>query len=382
MTTILELGDERHAFVEAIRDFGRRECATREQRNALTDGGTDSHSPQLFEKLAQLGWVGATIPEEYGGGGGTVVDGCLLLEEIEYAQIPVFAASVTLITAAAVAKFGTEEQKDSVLRTICRGRPKSIAMSEPGSGSDIGSLSTRAIRRNGGWLLNGQKTWITGAHHADTILVVCRTDREAPKHKGISMFLVPADADGVEIRPIPTMGGREVNDVFLTDVALPGDALVGAENGGWMQLMAGLNFERLVSAASMLGVARRAFDDTLDYVKQRHQFGSPVGSFQALKHRLADLATEIECTRLLVYDNACQVEAAPDRQLRRQASMAKLKASELARRVALEGMQMMGGAGYASEYDMEHLVRKALPMTIYAGTSEIQREIIGGTYGL
>jgi alkylation response protein AidB-like acyl-CoA dehydrogenase len=146
--------------------------------------------------------------------------------------------------------------------------------------------------------------------------------------------------------------------------------------------MAGLNFERLVGAAWMLGVARRAFDDALAYVSERRQFGRPVGTFQALKHRLADLATEIECARLLVYAVAARVEAEPTRQLPREASMAKLKASEVARRAALEGMQMMGGAGYAAEYEMEHLVRRALPMTIYAGTSEIQREIIGTSLGL
>jgi len=378
----MDLTDERRALVEAIRDFAARECGTREQRDRLTDDGSDAHSPAVFAKLAKLGWIGATIPEAYGGAGGSVIDGCLLLEEIEYGRIPAFATGVTLIVAAAIEKFGSEEQKRAVLGSICAGRPKSIAMSEPGSGSDVGSLTTRAARSDGGWLLNGQKSWITTAHHADELLVVCRTDPHAGKHDGLSMFLVPADADGVEIHPIPTMGGREVNDVFLTDVELPGASLVGLENAGWRQLMAGLNFERLVAAAWMLGVARRAFDDALAYVKERRQFGRPIGAFQALKHRLADLATEVECTRLLVYDVAGRVEQDPDRQLRGEASMAKLKASEVARRVALDGMQMMGGAGYATEYEMEHLVRKALPMTTYAGTSEIQREIIGATLGL
>jgi alkylation response protein AidB-like acyl-CoA dehydrogenase len=196
------------------------------------------------------------------------------------------------------------------------------------------------------------------------------------------MLLVPADAPGVEIRPIPTMGPREINDVFLADVEVSPDALLGTENAGWAQLMAGLNFERLIVAAWMLGMAGRAFDLTLAYIRERRQFGTPVGSFQALRHRVADLATEIECAQLLVYDVARRVDADPERQLRREASMAKLKASETARRVALDGMQMMGGAGYASEYEMEHLVRQALPTTIYAGTSEIQRDIIGRTYGL
>jgi isovaleryl-CoA dehydrogenase len=380
--SVLELSEERQALVEAIRAFASRECGTAEQRANATNGGADSHSAQLFSQLGGLGYLGVTIPEAHGGGGGSVVDGCLVLEEIEYGLIPVFGLGVSLITAATVEKFGTEDQQLAVFDGVNSGRVQSIAMSEPGSGSDVASLTASARRTDAGWVLNGQKTWTTAAHHAEHILVVARTDRDAPKHRGISMFLVPATTPGVEVRPIRTMGPREVNDVYLTDVELSADALVGAENGGWRQLMAGLNFERLIGGAVMIGVARRAFDEALQYARAREQFGRPVGSFQALKHMFADLATEIECTRLLIYDVARRVEANPSQMLTREVSMVKLKASEVARRVALDGMQIMGGAGYASEYEMEHLVRKALPMTVYAGTSQIQRDIIGGTYGL
>ena len=179
------------------------------------------------------------------------------------------------------------------------------------------------------------------------------------------------------------MGGREVNDVYFADCCVTADRLVGREGGAWTQLMAGLNNERLIIAAQSLGMAQRAFDDVLAYVRERKQFGRPIGSFQALSQRLADLATELEATRLLVYDVASRVDAAPpDATFPREASMAKLKATELAKRMTLEGMQMMGGAGYAVEYDMERQVRIALVTTIYGGTSEIQREIIARTLGL
>ncbi len=158
--------------------------------------------------------------------------------------------------------------------------------------------------------------------------------------------------------------------------------MVGTEGNGWMQLMAGLNVERLILAAGALGLAQRAFDDVLDYIKERKQFGRPIGTFQTLKHRIADLATELECTRLLVYDVARKVDADPSQMLPREASMAKLKATELVKRCSLEGMQMMGGYGYASEYDMERHVRTSLVMSIYGGTNEIQREIVAKTYGL
>jgi isovaleryl-CoA dehydrogenase len=196
------------------------------------------------------------------------------------------------------------------------------------------------------------------------------------------MLSVPRDVDGLEVRLIETMAGREVNDLFFTDCRVPADRLIGVPDQGWHQLMAGLNHERLIIAAQALGMAQRAFDDTLAYVKERKQFGRPVGSFQALKHRLADLLTEIEAARLLVYDVAYRSDAEPSATLPREASMAKLKATEVARHAALEGVQMMGGAGYAVEYGMEHQARAALVTTIYGGTSEIQREIIARTLGL
>jgi isovaleryl-CoA dehydrogenase len=376
------LTDERRAFVEAIRDFCARECGTREKRMWLTNGGRELHSQELYEKMADLGWVGVAIPEPYGGQGGSMVDACLFMEETTRGLAPIGGFGVSLIVAGAYERFGTEEQKHEILGGIARGRSEAIAMSEPEAGSDVGNLKCRAVRSNGGFQINGQKTWISNAHIADHILLVCRTDSTGNKHEGMTMLSVPTDAEGVEIRGIETMGGKEVNDVFFTDCYVPEEAVLGQVDQAWMQLMAGLNVERLIVAALMLGYGERALDDTLAYVKERKQFGKPIGSFQALKHRIADLATELECCRLLVYDVARKVDEDPSRMLPREASMAKLKVTETARRVALEGMQMMGGYGYATEYDMEGHVRRTLVSTIYGGTSEIQREIIAKTYGL
>ena len=376
------LSDEQQQFVEAIRDFAKRECGTAEQLERLTDGYTEFHNHELAGKLGELGWLGASVPEEYGGIGGGMVDACLFLEEGFRGLLPIAGYPVTLITAGAVEKFGTDEQKRQVIGGMCAGTVSAIAMSEPEAGSDVGNLSCRAERDNGGWILNGQKTWISAAHLAEQILVIVRSDRSGTKHEGLTMFLVPADAEGLEINPIETMGGKETNDLFFTDCYLDEGAVMGEVGGGWMQLMSGLNVERLIVAANALGVAQRAFDDVLAYVKEREQFGRPIGSFQTIKHRIADLATEIEATRLLVYDVARKVDADPRQMLPREASMTKLKATQLAKDVALEGMQMMGGYGYATEYGMERHVRSALVMPIYAGTNEIQREIISKTYGL
>ena len=378
----IQLTDEQNDFVDAVRDFGRRECGTREQRDALTGGGKHPHNQELYSQVAELGWLGVAIPEEYGGTGGGMVDLCLLLEESARALIPMGGFGVSMIVAGAVEKFGTEEQKREILEGIVAGKVEAIAMSEPGAGSDVGALQCKAERRNGGYVVEGQKTWISEAHLSDHVLLVCRTDREGAKHEGLTMLSVPSGAEGMEIRPIETMGGEVVNDVFFTDCHVPAERLLGEEGNAWMQLMSGLNVERLILAALMLGVAERAFDDVLGYVKEREQFGRPIGSFQTIKHRLADLATEIECCRLLTYDVAAKVDANPGAMFPREASMAKLKVTETAKKTALEGMQMMGGYGYATEYDMEAHVRSTLVSTIYGGTSEIQRDIIGRTFGL
>ncbi|MGI5158950.1 acyl-CoA dehydrogenase family protein [Microbispora sp. CA-102843] len=379
---ILTLTDERRDFVAAIEDLCRREAGTREQWLKLTDGGSSPHNAELYRKMAELGWLGVAVPEEYGGAGQSIVDLLLFLETTSYWQAPIGGFATSAITAASYEKFGSEEQKRRVLGDFVSGKVLAVSMSEPGAGSDVGALNCRAERRDGGWVINGQKTWCSNAHLAEHILLVARTSTTGDKHDGLTMFSVPAGIDGLTVRGIDTMGGREVNDLYFTDCFLPDDAVVGQVDQAWRQLMAGLNQERLIIAGLMLGAGRRAFDDAVSYVRERRQFGRPIGSFQALRHRLADHATELECTRLLVHDVARRVEADPARQLPREASMAKLKASEFAKAMALDGMQMMGGYGYATEYGMERLLRSTVVSTVYGGTSEIQREIIGKAYGL
>jgi isovaleryl-CoA dehydrogenase len=376
------LTDEQRDFVAAIRDFCARECGTQEKREKLTNGYTEAHSDELYRKMAELGWLGVTIPEAHGGSGGGMLDACLFMEESSRGLAPIGGYATTLIVAGATQRFGTDEQKDDVLGGISKGEVEAIAMTEPEAGSDVGSLSTSAERVNGGFVISGQKVFCSNARIARHILVVCRTTKGEDKHQGLSMIWVPTDADGLRIDPIDTMGGKETATLFFDDVEAPEDALLGEADQGWMQLMAGLNVERLILAATMLGIGQRAFDDVLAYVKERRQFGRPIGSFQALQHRLADLATELEAARLMTHWVASKVDEDPDTMLPREASMVKLFVTETAQKASLEGMQMMGGYGYSSEYDMERLVRQTLVSTIYGGTSEIQRNIIAKTLGL
>ncbi len=376
------LTDEQNDFVDAIRNFCDRECGTQDQRERLTDGYAERHNFEIYGQMAELGWLGVTIPEEYGGSGGTMLDACLFMEETSRGLAPIGGYATTLIVAGATKRFGSEEQKHEILGGIAKGAVEAIAMTEPEAGSDVGALSTSAEAVEGGFVLNGQKVFCSNAHIADHVLVVCRTTRSEDKHAGMTMLWVPQAAEGMEVVPIETMGGRETNHLYFTDCEVPASAVLGQVDQAWTQLMAGLNVERLILAATMLGIAQRAFDDALQYVKERRQFGRPIGSFQALQHRLADLATDLEAARLMTRWVATLTDEDPDRMLPQQASMVKLFVTEVAKRTTIEGMQLMGGYGYSSEYDMERLVRAAMVSTIYGGTSEIQRTIIAKTLGL
>src|SRR5690606_21359080 len=219
------------------------------------------------------------IPEEYGGTGTGMLDAALFMEETARGLAPIGGYSTTLIVAGATKRFGTEEQKHKILGGIAGGAVEAIAMTEPEAGSDVGALSTSAERVEGGFVLNGQKVFCSNAQYADHVLVVCRTTRTESKHEGISMIWVPADAEGMEMKPIPTLGGEETNYLYFTDCFAREEDVLGEVDQGWMQLMSGLNVERLILASINLGIAQRAFDDALAYVKERKQFGKPIGSF-------------------------------------------------------------------------------------------------------
>ena len=376
--------EEQTALVDALRDFCRRECGTRERRDELTHHGREAHSQELYAKLAEAGYIGISIPEQYGGSGGDLMDLCLLHEELYRGLAPVHAIGGTHTVAGILRRYGTEQQKKDVLGAIANGAPMAISISEPEAGSDAANISCRAERRGNEFVINGQKTWCSAAQYSVGILLVARTTRSDKRHQGLTMFYVPADAPGLRIRGIETMSGPLVNDLYFTDVVVPESAIVGEEDRAWNQLMAGLNGERLVAAAEALGMAERTFDDLLAYLRERKQFGQVIGSFQVVRHRAADLAIEIEASRALMYSTMRLVQEAidPPELLVRLTSMTKVKVTETAKNTALQGVQLMGGYGYAVEYSMEKHLRDAVALTISAGTSEIQREIISSSYGL
>ena len=202
------LTDEQQDFSAAIADFCARECGTQEQRERLTDGYKDHHNFDLYKQMAELGWLGVTIPEEYGGSGGSMLDACLFMEGTSRGLAPIGGYATTLIVAGATQRFGTEEQKREILGGIASGSVEAIAMTEPEAGSDVGSLTTKAERTADGFVINGQKVFISNAHIADHVLVVCRTTTGESKHEGLTMIWVPREVEGMDIVPIVTMGGN------------------------------------------------------------------------------------------------------------------------------------------------------------------------------
>ncbi|MBF4160795.1 acyl-CoA dehydrogenase family protein [Nocardioides acrostichi] len=376
------LTDEQKSFISAVRAFCAKEAGTIEQRDALSDDRRAKDNVELTKKLAGMGWLGISLPEEYGGSGRGLVDELLFLEETERALLPIHGYSTAMTMGGYYLSFGTEEQKQQILPGIPRGMYGSIALSEPEAGSDLAASGCKAVRDGEHYVLNGQKTWISEAHLAEYMLVLVRTDSSGDKHRGLSMITVPTDLPGIEVRPINTMGAHIVNDVFFSDCRVPASGVVGGEGNAWSLLTQGLAVERLYIGAMSLGLAQRCFEDAISYLKQRQQFGRPIGSFQVLKHRAADMATELEAMRALLYDVAQMIDLGLVKDANRQASMVKLKATTLGRDIAIECMHMMGGAGYTRDFEMEFHLRTALAPPVYGGSSEIQRGIISKSLGL
>lgn len=372
----MQLDQQRQEFASAIRDFCARECGTLAQRDALTAGETVANSPEVLAKMAGLGWLGVSLPAEYGGGGAGFVDECVFLEETQRGLAPVLGYSTGLTAAQTYLKWGSEEQKKTICANIAAGRLEAIALSEPATGSDLGAVAVRGVRDGDSYVINGQKTWISVAHVAEHMLVLVREDASGPKHAGLTLLMVPTDIPGIEMREVRTMEARTCNDVFFTDARVPVSAVVGTPGQGWKHLMRGLSVERMIIAAFSVGAARRSLEDAVAYMRAREAFGQSISHFQALRHRVADLATDIDVTRAFVYDVAQAIDDGREGALARESAMAKMRATEVAKNTALEAMQLMGGAGYAREYGMEFQVRRALSPPIFGGSNEIQREII------
>ena len=337
-----------------------------------------------YNALAEAGYLGIFYPEEFGGMAGSHKDFVAFIETLGYYYTGIAQAVMTSVVYAGmhVVKFASPEVKKEIVPKIVNGKAKlALAMSEPGTGSDVAGIKTTAVREGDDYVLNGQKVWITCAHVADYIVVVCKTDPAAARHGGMSILLVNAKAPGVRIRPLKMLGRRttHANEVFFDNVRTPASHILGKENAAWKNLMKCLAFERMTLAAISAGHCFKITDYATDYAKNRIQFGQPITNFQAVSHKLVDMAIMSETARQSVYRVADLLDGGQD--AIKEVSMAKIICTDNNFKCADLGLQVMGGAGYSTEYDMAMFFRDSRVGPIGGGSNEIQRNVIAKQLG-
>ena len=369
-----ELAAEQKEIQALARDFADREIEPH-----AADWDREHVFPrEVFTRLAELGLMGACIPEEYGGAGTDFLSYILVLEELSRADagvgvtVAVHTSAVTL----PILTFGTDEQRSRFVPPLARGEQLgAFALTEPEAGSDAGSLRTRAEPDGDGWRITGNKQWITNARYAGTFLLFARTDATMPGARGVSAFIL--DADQVEVtREEEKLGIRSsiTNDIAVEDAHVGRDRLLHEEGKGFRIAMQTLDGGRIGIAAQALGIAQAAYEVALAYARERRTFGKPIGEHQAIQQKLADMSTEIDAARLLVYRAAWLKDRGEP--VTEAGAKAKLFASEMARRQTGEAIQILGGYGYTTEFPVERFYRDAKITEIYEGTSEIQRIVI------
>lgn len=372
----LELSEEQEAVRRLARAFADREIAP----YAADWDRAESVDRSIVKKLGDLGFLGLTVPEEYGGSGGDHLAYALVTEELGRGDSAVRGiVSVSLgLVAKTVAAWGTEEQKRAWLPRLCSGEALGcFGLTEPGTGSDAASLTTRAVREGDAYVVSGSKMFITNGTWADVVLLFARTNPD-PGHRGISAFLVPTDTPGLTRREVHGklgLRGQATAELTLDGVRVPASALLGPEGKGFSVAMSALAKGRMSVAAGCVGIAQAALDAAVSYAAQREQFGKPIAHHQLVQELIADISVDVDAARLLTWRVADLI----DRGLpfATESSTAKLFASEAAVRAASNALQVHGGYGYIDEYPAGKLLRDARVMTLYEGTSQIQKLLIG-----
>ena len=369
-----ELAPEQKEIQALARDFVRAEVEPH-----AADWDREHHFPrELFGKLAELGLMGVCVQEEYGGAGADFLSYVLVLEELSRgdAGVGVTVAVHTSAVTLPLLRFGTDEQRARFVPPLARGEHLgAFALTEAEAGSDAGALRTRAEPEDGGWRITGAKQWITNGRHAGTFLLFARTDPDTPGAAGVSAFVL----DGEQVRVTRDeeklgLNSSVTNDIVVEGAHVASDRLLHEEGKGFHVAMATLDGGRIGIAAQAVGIAQAAYDVAREYAKERHAFGRPIGEFQAIQHKLADMSTEIDAARLLVHRAAWLKQS--DLPHTEAGAKAKLFASEMARRQTGEAIQILGGYGYTKEFPVERYYRDAKITEIYEGTSEIQRLVI------
>ncbi len=376
-TPAFDLTEDQRLVAKTIREFVERDvmpvASAMEHRDEYPDA--------LVETMKSMGLFGLNIPDAYGGSDVDYTTFAIVFEELARGWMGLSGIlGAHLVLADVLVRFGTEDQKQRFLPGLAKGDPRGgICLSEPGAGTDLQAITTTATRRGDSYVVNGSKMWVTNGRRAQTLLLMAKTDASAtPAHRGISAFVIEKGAPGLTVsRDIDKLGykGVETCEIHFQDFVVPAANLIGGQEGhGFKHVMTGLEAERLNVAARGLGVARAAFDEAIAYAQQRQTFGKPIAEHQTIQIKLAQMATKIEASRLLIYAAArrkdlrerCDVEV----------GMAKLFATEAAHDVSLEAMRILGGNGYSKDFPVERFYRDAPLLMIGGGTNELQHLII------
>jgi butyryl-CoA dehydrogenase len=374
----LELNDQQKMIKKMVKEFAEKHIAP----VAAELDQKEEYPTKILKEMAKLGLLGIIIPTEYGGAGLDTISYATVIEEIsrKCSSTGVITSVHNSLVSHPIMKYGTEEQKKKYLTILAKGEEiGAFAATEPNAGSDLGAMQTTAVLKGNKYIINGDKTFITSGPEAGIIIVFAVTNKEAGS-KGISAFIVEDSFKGYKVGSIFEKLGinaSKTSELIFEDMEVPKENLLGKEGEGFKIALSTLDGGRIGIAAQAVGIARAALDESIEYAKQRQQFGRPLAKFQAIQWMIADMATRIEAARYLVY-NASYLKDKGER-FSKEAAMAKLYASETAMDAVIKAVQIHGGYGYTKEYAVERLFRDAKITEIYEGTSEVQRLVISGS---
>jgi len=367
-----ELGEEQIMLKNSAREFLDKECPKKHVRAMMDD--EKGYSPELWKKMAGLGWQGLVFPEQYGGVESSFLDLVVLLEEMGRALMPAPFLSTVVQAGRAILLAGNEEQKKEYLTKIANGDLiMTVALTETNGGTEAADITMKAKPADGAFVLNGKKMFVPDAHAADSLIVVARTRNTARKENGITLFLVDAKTSGIKIEKLKTMSGEKLCAVDFNNVSVPAANILGTVDKGWQVVKQVLEEAIIAECAWMTGGARWVLETTIEYAKSRVQFGRAIGTFQAIQHKLANVAVEVEgCTSLTYYAAWTATENDPNRAL--AASMAKAWVSDSYKHATFEGVQIHGGIGFTWDHDMHLYFKRAKHGEIVYGDGDYHRE--------
>jgi len=374
----LELNEQQKMIQKMVREFAEKEVAP----IAAEIDKKEEYPHKTLQKMAKLGLLGAIVPTEYGGAGLDTISYATIVEEIsrKCASTGVITSVHNSLVCWPIMHYGTEEQKKKYLPILGKGEEiGAFAATEPNAGSDLGAMATKAVLKGNKYIINGDKTFITSGSEAGIIIIFAITDKNAGT-KGLSAFIIENTFKGYKVGSIFEKLGinaSKTSELIFEDMEVPKENLLGKEGEGFKIALGTLDGGRIGIAAQAVGIAQACLDESIEYSKQRQQFGKPIASKQAIQWMIADMATSIEASRFLLYNAAYKKDQGA--RFSKEAAMAKLFASETAMDAAIAAVQIHGGYGYTKEYTVERLFRDAKITEIYEGTSEVQRLVISGS---